>query len=236
MASADGAGSWTFVKSKRTRAAARKSLGKVEDEAPRTRTTATLSVADIRTDFQKFSRQWMDSDCCRRFKDIINARTCQTFPRAAICLGLGSFDPEDGSWQIRRRSHVQLAAFRTLVECLEKPDLPKIHCIFQEPCFTDADKEFLTSLDYDIVDSPQGFDKVTEDSIVFGIHLYRDIYSSAVKKSLPAMFIGTGFDVWERYEKDLLTSLGFSPTKADGANITQLCRYSGSFMGANETS
>ena len=33
--------------------------------------------------------------------------------------------------------------------------------------------------------------------MVFGIHLYRDIWASALDKALPAMFVGTGWDVWD---------------------------------------
>lgn len=200
---------WTFVTSKRNRHSGKKPsrpatvLGCNAAPPPR-RTTAHLSVEKIRSDHKKFSQQWSDSEGCRKFKDLLERMPCSDLPRKAICLGLGSFDPEDGSWQVRKRSHVQLAAFRTLVECIATADAPAdahlIRCIFQEPCFTAADKEYLESLGYEVVESPRGFEEVSEDSILFGIHLYRDIYSAAIAKAMPTMFIGTGYDVWDRYD------------------------------------
>ncbi|KAM0808404.1 putative SRR1-like domain-containing protein [Seiridium cardinale] len=201
MGSRDGE-AWTFVTNKRNRQSGKRAptlAPTTAPAAPQTRTTPNLSVEEIRSDHRKFVQQWVDSKCCNKLKDITQAKSCHPSPTKAVCLGLGSFDPEDGSWQIRRRSHVQLAAFMTFVECVEQLCGRKVRRIFQEPCFTVGDKEFLTSLGHEIVDSPKGFEEISEDSIVFGIHLYRNIYSAAIEKALPAIFIGTGYDVWERY-------------------------------------
>ncbi|KAK9772152.1 putative SRR1-like domain-containing protein [Seiridium cardinale] len=202
MGSQDGEEAWTFVTNKRNRQSGKRAptlAPTTAPAAPQTRTTPNLSVEEIRSDHRKFVQQWVDSKCCNKLKDITQAKSCHPSPTKAVCLGLGSFDPEDGSWQIRRRSHVQLAAFMTFVECVEQLCGRKVRRIFQEPCFTVGDKEFLTSLGHEIVDSPKGFEEISEDSIVFGIHLYRNIYSVAIEKALPAIFIGTGYDVWERY-------------------------------------
>ncbi|KAK6204053.1 hypothetical protein LQW54_008514 [Pestalotiopsis sp. IQ-011] len=196
---------WTFVSSKRNRQSKRRAppvAGTISHASAPVRTTPNLPLEDIRTDYKKFSQQWTDSKCCRKLKEVLQSKSCHPHPQKAICLGLGSFDPEDGSWQTRRRSHIQLAAFATLVESLEKDPKEKMRCIFQEPCFTASDIEFLKSLGYEVLDSPGGFEAVSEDSIVFGIHLYRDIYTAAIEKAIPTMFIGTGYDVWESYADD----------------------------------
>lgn len=192
---------WTFVSSKRNRQSKRRAppvAGTISHTSAPVRTTPNLPVEEIRTDYKKFSQQWTNSKCCRKLKEVLQSKSCHPRPQKAICLGLGSFDPEDGSWQTRRRSHIQLAAFVTLVESLEKDPKEKMRCIFQEPCFTTSDIDFLESLGYEVLDSPGGFEAVSEDSIVFGIHLYRDIYTAAIGKAIPTMFIGTGYDVWER--------------------------------------
>ncbi|KAI1872163.1 uncharacterized protein JN550_003882 [Neoarthrinium moseri] len=196
--------SWTFVTSKRHRQTGKRkavplasATVPVTKPSPQARASTHLSLQEIQLDHEKFSRQWAESECCRRLQELLSSKECSSRPTKAICLGLGSFDPEDGSWQIRRRSHVQLAAFITIVKRLEASDKIKIRCIFQEPCFTNADKKFLQTLGFEVVDSPSGFDEVSEDSILFGVHLYRDIYSAAIEKAIPAIFIGTGYDVWE---------------------------------------
>jgi hypothetical protein len=72
-----------------------------------------------------------------------------------------------------------------------------IKVIFQEPAFEVSDIEFITSLGHEVVDSPAGFDAVDSTTFVFGIHLYRDIYAQIFKNGeLPALFVGTGWDVW----------------------------------------
>lgn len=211
MSSVEEAEAWTFVKSKRNRQSGKRlpipgaaaSTPATSHQAPK-RTTTSLSVAEILSDHKKFAQQWTDSDSCSKLRNLIKSRPCHPFPTKAICLGLGSFDPEDGSWQIRRRSHIQLAAFMTIVDSFADLSKHKINCFFQEPCFTAGDKSFLKSIGYEVVDSPRGFEEVSEDTVLYGVHLYRDIYSSAIEKAIPAMFIGTGYDVWERYDWEWL--------------------------------
>jgi hypothetical protein len=200
----DGEESWTFVSSKKHRQSGRRKqppLASHPGSSPQTKPTrvsAQLTVDEIGRDHKKFAQQWNESRCCRQLKELMSTKSAQTRPTNAICFGLGSFDPEDGSWQIRRRSHIQLAAFITMVQCLEELHDLKIRCLFQEPCFTDSDKQFLQFLDYEVVDSPSGFGEVSAESLVCGVHLYRDTYSTIIEKHIPAIFIGTGYETWEK--------------------------------------
>lgn len=73
-----------------------------------------------------------------------------------------------------------------------------IPCIFQEPVFTSADRDFIAGLGHSVVDSPEACDRVDPDTFLFGIHLYRPIYALALRKCLPALFVGTGWDVWDQ--------------------------------------
>lgn len=116
----------------------------------------------------------------------------------AICLGIGSFDPHEGSWPLRRRTHVQLAAFETIVAALKARSNQPIRSVFQEPCFTSSDKAFLEARGHEIVESPGAYGLVKEDSFLYGVHLYSEIYSEAIAKHIPAMFIGTGWDTWQK--------------------------------------
>lgn len=39
---------------------------------------------------------------------------------------------------------------------------------------------------------------VHDQTLLFGVHLYRPVYASSLEASLPAMFVGTGWDVWDQ--------------------------------------
>ncbi|EON98218.1 hypothetical protein UCRPA7_6272 [Phaeoacremonium minimum UCRPA7] len=185
---------------------------------------ARLTLQDIRTDHEKIPRKWRASPASSALADlIIDNRRSHAPITNAVCLGLGSFDPEDGSFDATRRSHVQLDAFLAITKLLSMPMpncpphgssavffslmcvclLPEadsnepVHCVFQEPRFTATDKELIKDLGHTVVDSPGAFDLIDSNALVFGVHLYRDIWASALDKSLPAMFVGTGWDVWD---------------------------------------
>lgn len=78
-----------------------------------------------------------------------------------------------------------------------KHNKDSIECIFQEPIFTDSDKSFLADLGYRVVASPTVYELIDDASLLFAVHLYRPIYAAALKSSLPAIFVGTGWDVWD---------------------------------------
>lgn len=80
---------------------------------------------------------------------------------------------------------------------LEKITGAKIDCVFQDPVFTQSDKDFLASLGHKVVETPAAFDMVDADTFLYGIHLYQGIYTMALKTSLPVIFVGTGWDVWD---------------------------------------
>ncbi|KAI1372525.1 hypothetical protein F4677DRAFT_449427 [Hypoxylon crocopeplum] len=158
-----------------------------------------LSTSDIDREHQRITDQWRGSACCRQLGGIVASRTGHHAISQAICLGLGSFDPEDGSWEGRRRAHVQLAAFLCMVEQLQRSSSNKICCLFQDPVFNSVDKSFIRNLGHEVVESPEGFDRVSPSTLVFGVHLYRDVYAQTVAKHLPAVFVGTPLDVWEEF-------------------------------------
>lgn len=156
-----------------------------------------LSLSDIEKDHQHITQQWKSSTCCHQLREMIATRTCYPSISQAICFGLGSFDPENGLWEGRRIAHVQLAAFLCIVEEMQRGNPQVISCCFQEPLFNEVDRTFIRSLGHEAVDSPEGFERVTPSTLVFGIHLYRDIYVQTMAKHSPAMFVGTPYDIWE---------------------------------------
>lgn len=165
---------------------------------PNPPSSSSLSASDIEKEHQRIAAQWEASSSCRQLQEIVASRASSRCSISnAICLGLGSFDPENDSWDSKRKSHVQLAAFLCMVEQLQRSSPHKIPCLFQEPVFNSSDKSFIQSLGHEVVESPEAFDRVTPSTLVFGVHLYKSIYVQAIAKHLPAVFVGTPLDVWE---------------------------------------
>lgn len=157
-----------------------------------------LSLPAITAEYNRIVTQWETSPCCHQLRDLIASHARYSTITQAICFGLGTFDPEDGGWEVKRRAHVQLAAFLYMVNQIQiQQEERKIACLFQEPLFNAADKEFIRSLGHEVVDSPAGFERVSSSTLVFGVHLYRDIYARAIRKHRPAIFVGTPREVWE---------------------------------------
>ncbi|KAK7974364.1 hypothetical protein PG989_016212 [Apiospora arundinis] len=196
--------SWTYVTKKHRPGAYRKpkthtpSAAKSDANAPpQPARDSYLTVAEIKTDYKKIREQWLSTSCCDNLKKLIISKITDGVPSTAVCLGIGSFDPPDGSWQVKRRTHAQLAAFQTVVDIFKQHAGAPIRCVFQEPYFTPADVDFLKGMDYEIVDSPDGYKSVDKDTFLYGIHMYKDTYSDAIASHIPAIFIGTGWDTWE---------------------------------------
>lgn len=80
-------------------------------------------------------------------------------------------------------------------------------CYFQEPLFTKSDKALISRLGHTVVDSPRGCDLVDGNSLVFAVHLYRPVYAMALRRHVPAIFVGTGWDVF-----DLSVALSRTPS------------------------
>ncbi|KAL2758331.1 hypothetical protein ACRALDRAFT_1068689 [Sodiomyces alcalophilus JCM 7366] len=190
-----------------------------------------LPVSEIKNDFTSFSTRWRESDSYQSLKSLILEHHERHRPvRKAVCLGIGTFDPDDGSWEVKRRAHVQLAAFLAMVDLLAELSGETIKCVFQEPLFSSTDADFLRSLGHEIVDSPAAFDAVDEQTLLFAVHMYRPIYEAALERVLPAMFVGTGWETWDdvgnlkeddfKCMQEMHISHRLFPFPEDGTNTT----------------
>ncbi|KAI1635221.1 hypothetical protein F4809DRAFT_462268 [Biscogniauxia mediterranea] len=172
--------------------------------------TSSLTVDEIRRTHERIAAQWAASPCRQRLASALASRPTSPSPvpsppiTSAICLGIGTFDPDDGSWELRRRAHVQLAAFLFMVEQMamgreeEEGEEPvRYCCVFQEPLFTPADRGFLEGLGHRVVETPDAFGLVGPRSLLFAVHMYRDVYTRAIARHVPAVFVGTAYEVWE---------------------------------------
>ncbi|KAF7560462.1 hypothetical protein G7046_g3701 [Stylonectria norvegica] len=193
--------SWTYVKPK-----ARGKRGKIRlnlpidlpEQPPRTK--PLRSVEDIDAEFRKTRAGFETETCCKMLRKMVAAHAIPTRPISrAINLGIGTFDPRRDTSEVAKRcSFVQLVAFLIMVEELEALTKQDIKCVFQDPAFAQSDKDFLASLGHEVVETPAGCDMVDADSFIFAVHLYRPIYAMALERHSPAIYVGTGWEVWER--------------------------------------
>ncbi|KAG9241849.1 hypothetical protein BJ878DRAFT_205997 [Calycina marina] len=107
-----------------------------------------------------------------------------------VVIGLGSL--HNARFQAKNDSWSQLIAMRDIVDFLgPEVDVP---IVFQDPAFSDIDREFLASIGYKVVNAPDGWMSVGPYSLVYGIHCYNDVLSSVVEDSRPAMMIRNTVD------------------------------------------
>ncbi|PHH76835.1 hypothetical protein CDD80_1176 [Ophiocordyceps camponoti-rufipedis] len=182
---------WTFVRGRRRHRPPPQPPTRRQGQA----STGSRSAADVTAEHDRVRGAWLQTGCCAELRSIVASSGCLV--DGALCLGIGSFASDEGRSEARRMSFLQLVAFAVMVEELEKITGSSIPSIFQEPLFTPADRQFLTSLGYQVVETPEGYNHTSRHSFIFGIHLYRPVYAMALSAHLPALFVGTGLSVWE---------------------------------------
>ncbi|PFH62868.1 hypothetical protein XA68_11424 [Ophiocordyceps unilateralis] len=196
----DDASTWTIIRSRRRRRRPPPPPPPPPLPSPPATTQTRISsrsATDLAAEHDRLRSSWNQTSCCAALRRIVASSACRV--ERALCLGLGSFDAQigGGGWEARRSSFLQLVAFAVMVEELEKIAGSPIPCIFQEPLFTPADRHFLSSLGYQVVETPDACAHISRHSFIFGIHLYRPVYAMVLGQYLPALFVGTGWSVWE---------------------------------------
>ncbi|KAA8572589.1 hypothetical protein EYC84_003191 [Monilinia fructicola] len=99
------------------------------------------TVEEMRGDLEFYARQWESSEAAKELRGILRGR-CKV--KSVVCLGLGSL--QSARREGRRSSFTQLAALMMILEEFGGIGADKIPCIFQDPQYTETDKEFLTCL------------------------------------------------------------------------------------------
>jgi len=129
----DGDGPWTFVKSKSGRRG-----GKNRQPTTTTMTTAVpptsrpepptaaslgLTRHQIEAHHRQMQSQWRSQPSFDRLVAVLRSNAATHTPvTRAICLGNGSFDPDDGVYDKIRRAHLQTDAFLAMVDTLSMVD------------------------------------------------------------------------------------------------------------------
>ncbi|KAM3468998.1 hypothetical protein MY5147_007410 [Beauveria neobassiana] len=164
---------WTRVKRKSRQNPSKKTYTAEAHHLPETFTPRTHGLLrppeSLRADHDKIRAQWLDSPAHEALIRLVDSHAQSLHIDKAVCLGIGTFDPEDGGREAKRAAYVQLCALSTLT----------------------------SQLGHRVVSSPAAYSLIDNATLLLAVHLYRPIYAAALQLNLPAIFIGTGWDVWD---------------------------------------
>lgn len=116
---------WTIVQSKKGRSR-RRPTPDHQDFATPTNPAPQLDLQQITRDHDRISAAWREGASYGKLRDIISANLGSHVTLTnAVCLAVGSFDPVPERYTYKRTAHVQLEAFRAMVEILglHKPEI-----------------------------------------------------------------------------------------------------------------
>lgn len=153
------------------------------------------TLEEVKTDFEYWKKQWEQSAACEELKKLLAEGESRRKIGNVVFLGMGSL--QNSRREGRRASAAQLAALQTLETIFSGGT--KLPVILQDPQFTDLDKEFLASLGYAVADDPEAFKLITEDTLVYAIHCYANVYKAVSEGPRPASLIGTDVGNFGRF-------------------------------------
>ncbi|KAL8383487.1 hypothetical protein RB595_010610 [Gaeumannomyces hyphopodioides] len=214
---ADPGGAWTTVPSRRRKGTTTTTTTPTHHPTSSKDTAAAVTpimapddletaVRGISTTYAHVRDRWLAGPAYASLCSLIRTAAPSHAPvTAAVCLGNGPLHAPDSNWDRRRTAHVQTAALLALVELLSEAAPShhhKIRCVFQEPEYTPADVAFLERMGHTVVDDPAAFDVVSESTLLWGVHMYHQVYSRALRGPQPAMFVGTKWTTWDHVPDD----------------------------------
>ncbi|TVY88647.1 hypothetical protein LAWI1_G006343 [Lachnellula willkommii] len=150
------------------------------------------TLDEMREEFGYWKKSWEADNACSELKKALEGKG-ECGVKKCVVLGLGSL--QSARREGRRASFTQLAALETLLSIIGE----KIPAVFQEPQFTDTDKQLLRELGYEVVEDPKAFGDIEENSLVYAIHCYADVYKKVSEQKRPAIFIGTDVENFGRF-------------------------------------
>ncbi|TQS39455.1 hypothetical protein Golomagni_00019 [Golovinomyces magnicellulatus] len=155
------------------------------------------TLEDVKKEFYFWQKQWEGSSSCAELKKKLRnlKETCKTCEiNDFVVLGIGSL--LSARREARRCSATQLAAVLTIFQVIDKA----VPVAVQDPQYLELDEEFISSLGWTVVRDPKAFGLIGENSLVFAIHCYWEIYHSIIKASKPSVLIGTKMNNFEKLD------------------------------------
>ncbi len=135
-------GDWTHVKRKSRRNAPSPPKTATTTHLPpdtfAPRTTGVLRPPEaLRTDYDRIHPQWLESPAHQALIKLVDDHAKGLRISKVVCLGIGTFDPDDGAWEAKRAAYVQLCALSTLISQLRELCASKkkfhLRCYFEVP-------------------------------------------------------------------------------------------------------
>ncbi|RDL41675.1 uncharacterized protein BP5553_01654 [Venustampulla echinocandica] len=160
------------------------------------------TIEEIQEEFTHSKKAWEGSPACASLKALLDEKmkadsNTKKISRV-VALGLGSL--QSSRTQSRKTSFTQMAALETILQIMAKEET--ISMIFQDPVFTDLDKEFLVTLGHQVVEDPAAFDQIDENTLVYAIHCYSDVYQKVSQAPKPAVLVSTDVELFDRTSLD----------------------------------
>lgn len=123
------------------------------------------SLKDTRDAFHSYRGTWEASEDCRRLKSSMAAAASLPGITKIIAFACSSMSRDDA--YTRHRSATQHALILTLRDLLQasQPGV-QIRCLAQDPVYTEVDRAVLAEVGVTVVDDPQGFLGVDDQSVV----------------------------------------------------------------------
>ena len=154
--------------------------------------------ASVLKEMSETLQQYIDDVTQPRYhqalKDVFKFDTGTRLTRC-ICLGLGPFDIAAGNKGVSQSSNRpttslhQLAVLTIILQILtERHSIQEVY--FQDPAFSEAEKKFLKSLGYTVLEDPAAYEKMSASTFLFAPFLAYNVAASALAVSFPALYMG----------------------------------------------
>lgn len=127
--------------------------------------TQQSSLEDTRAAFKTYRDRWEASEDCLRLRFSMVSTTSLPGITKIIAFACSSISCDDD--QLRHRSAPQHALILTLRDMLQASQQGvQIKCLAQDPAYTEVDRLVLSEVGITVVDDPQGFLEVDDQSVV----------------------------------------------------------------------
>ncbi|OQV10209.1 hypothetical protein CLAIMM_14238 [Cladophialophora immunda] len=155
-----------------------------------------LTLETMRAQFAGIQARWLETDLCRKLEQMLTDKVLTSGCSISNCavFGTGSFCGDAVHWVDRHESaYFQLAAFRTVVQTIERVRGHVVRAYAQEPYYNELDTLFLASIDVTKIDHPRGFELLDRNSFVYSPAAEQEVESQIIARA-PWMWLHRSFD------------------------------------------
>ncbi len=163
------------------------------------------SLESMTTHFRKVNEIWLETELCKKLEDLLAETILSAVSTITNCVvfGTGSFCGDAVHWIDRHEvAYFQLAAFKTVVDTIERVQGRPVPAYAQEPHYNDLDAALLASLNVTQVDDPRGFELLDEHSFAYSPFAETTVKSLILART-PRIWLYRNFDPWlEEWSED----------------------------------